>query len=47
MKCGQFKDLLYYLCLPGAEVECWFLTQEIADLNTAILLKNYIYYFYH
>ena len=29
----EFKDPLCYLCLPGAEVECWFLTQEIVISN--------------
>ena len=35
-------DSLCYLCLLGAEVECFFLTQEIAVLNppfTKILVK--------
>ena len=31
------KDLLCYQCPCGAEVDCWFLTQEIAGLSTAIL----------
>ena len=32
----QFKDISCYPCLPGTEVECRFLTQERAGLNTAI-----------
>ena len=31
------KDFLCYQCPCGAEVECWFLTQEIACSSTAIL----------
>ena len=40
MNCGQFKDLLCYLCLPGSERACWSLTQEIANLNTLMFSQN-------
>ena len=35
-KLMSIKDLLCYLCLCGAEVENWFLRQEIAGSNTVI-----------
>ena len=37
MHWDQFKSSLCYLCPPGAEVECWFLTQKIASSNTPFL----------
>ena len=39
----QFKDPLYHLCLPDAEVESWFLTQGIAGLNTAIPFLKFFF----
>ena len=36
------SDSLCYLCIPGTEIECWLLTQEIAGSNTATLFFNYI-----
>ena len=46
MKLGKFKDYTLVPVCSCADVECWFLTQEIAGLNKAILSFN-LYYFYH
>ena len=34
MNAGKFKDPLCYLCHTGTVIASWFLTQEVADLNT-------------
>ena len=38
---GLILGFLYYLYLPGTEVDCWFLIQEIVSLNT-IFCKKYL-----
>ena len=40
MTWGQFKDPLCYLCLAGAVVASWSLTQEVAGLNTFTVMTN-------
>ena len=37
----HFKDPLCYLCLPGAVVAFWFVTQEVEGSNTAFLQKYF------
>ena len=37
----QFKDPLCYLCLAGAVVASWSLTQEIADSNNLFNIKHF------
>ena len=33
MKWGQFKDPVFHISLPGAQVAPWYLTQEVTGLN--------------
>ena len=40
MNLAQFKDAHCYLCLYGAVVACWFITQEVGGSNTAFLQKK-------
>ena len=40
MNCGHFKDPVCYLCLTGAVVASWSLTQEVAGLNPFTLMTN-------
>ena len=35
----HLKDPLCYLCLPGAGLALWFVTQEVEDSNTAFFAK--------
>ena len=41
MNWGQFKDPVCHLCLAGAMVVSWSLTQEVAGLNN--LFKHNIF----
>ena len=34
MNWAQFKDPVSDMCHTGAVVACWFITQEVGDLNT-------------
>ena len=43
MNWGQFKDPLWYQCLPCTVIASLSLTQEVAGLNTAILLTLHFY----
>ena len=43
MNCGQFKDPLSYVCLPGAAPAPLFRTQEVARSNTTFYIyKNFV-----
>ena len=39
MNWAQFKDHVSHMCLAGAMVACWFVTQEIAGSNIYFLQK--------
>ena len=41
MNWAQFEDPLAHLCLAGAVVAFWFVTQEVACLNTDFLQKYF------
>ena len=41
MNWAEFKGSLCYLCLPGALVSSWTLTQEIASSNS-MFCKKYV-----
>ena len=40
MNWAQFKDPHCYLCLQGAVVASWFITQEVRCSNTSFLQRN-------
>ena len=37
---GQFKDLVSHMCLAGAVVASWFLTQEVVGSNPFTIMTN-------
>ena len=39
MNWAQFKDPHCYLCLHGAVLACWFITQEVGGSNTPFFAK--------
>ena len=39
MNRAQFKDPISHMCLIGAVVACWFVTQEKAGSNTHFVQK--------
>ena len=41
MNMVYFKDPFCYLCLPGAVVASWFVTQEVPGSNTPFLQKYF------
>ena len=41
MNWAQFEDSVSHMCLPGAVVACWTLTQEVAGVR--VLLLNDIF----
>ena len=41
MNWAQFKNPVPHMCLAGAVVACWFVTQEVAGLNTHFLQKYF------
>ena len=45
MNWAQFKDPVSHMCLAGAVVACWFITQETGGSNTPFY-KNIVYRFY-
>ena len=40
MNWGQFKDLVSHMCLAGAVLACWSLTQEVAVLSPFTVMRN-------
>ena len=38
MNWAQFKDPIFHMCLAGAVVACWSLTQEVAVLLISLFL---------
>ena len=42
MNWSQFKDPLSHMCLAGAVVAPWFLTQEVAGSNPFTVMTNII-----
>ena len=40
MKWAQFKDPVSHMCLVGAVVASWSLTQEVAGLSPFTLMTN-------
>ena len=40
MNWGQFKDPISHMCLAGAVVACWPLTQEVAGWQVRIILMS-------
>ena len=41
MNWAQFKDLHCYLCLHGALLAWWFITQEVGGSNTPLCKNNF------
>ena len=40
MNWAQFKDPISHMCLAGAVVACWSLTQEVAEWQVRVLLMS-------
>ena len=43
MNWAQFKDPVSHMCLAGAVVACWSLTQEVAEWQVQVLLMSSIF----
>ena len=43
MNWAQFKDPISHMCLAGAVVTCWSLTQEVAAWQVRVLLMSYFF----
>ena len=39
---GQFKDLVSHMCLAGAVVASWFLTQEVVGSNPFTIMTIFL-----
>ena len=40
MNWAQFKDPVSHMCLAGAVIASWSLTQEVADANSFTVMSN-------
>ena len=45
MKWAQFKDPVSHMCLAGAVVACWFMTQEVSGSNTHFFAKIFFKFY--
>ena len=41
MNWAQFRDPVFHMCLVGAVVACWFVTQDVAGSNMDFLQKYF------